>query len=225
MEKQKNREIEAYNDLIKKREVKHDLLRTAELLQRFMFLRTYRGELWPRTSLIVKPLLSEIASRFNMELRDIVQLIPSEITALLSIEERRRNYYWEINGDRVTVDDRPPLEEEKLFMKEFPGQVASRGKARGIVKIIRNLKEISKVEEGDILVTQMTSPDMTIAMSKAAAIITDEGGILCHAAIVSREIGKPCIIGTNVATKVLRNGDLVDVDAEKGVVNILKRLG
>lgn len=70
----------------------------------------------------------------------------------------------------------------------------------------------------------MTTPDFVPAMKKAAAVITDEGGITCHAAIMSRELGIPCVIGTKIATKVLRDGDLVEVDAEKGVVRILKKL-
>ena len=68
----------------------------------------------------------------------------------------------------------------------------------------------------------MTTPDFVPAMEKAAAIVTDRGGILCHAAIVSREMSKPCIIGTKIATKVLKDGDLVEVDADKGVVRKIK---
>ena len=68
----------------------------------------------------------------------------------------------------------------------------------------------------------MTTPDFVPAMRKAAAIITNEGGITCHAAIVSRELGKPCITGTKIASKVLKDGDMVEVDAEKGIVRIMK---
>lgn len=104
---------------------------------------------------------------------------------------------------------------------EIRGQIASRGKSKGIVKVCRLSTEIFKVTPGDILVTAMTTPDFVPAMKKAAAIITDEGGITCHAAIVSRELGKPCIIGTKIATKVLKDGDLVEVDADKGIVRKL----
>ena len=69
----------------------------------------------------------------------------------------------------------------------------------------------------------MTNPTYVPAMQKAAAVITDEGGLLCHAAIVSRELKVPCIIGTKVATKVLKDGDRVEVDAKKGVVKILEK--
>jgi pyruvate,water dikinase len=69
----------------------------------------------------------------------------------------------------------------------------------------------------------MTTPDFLPAMQRAAAFVTDEGGIMCHAAIVARELKKTCIIGTKIATQVLHNGDLVEVDAEEGVVRIISK--
>jgi len=78
-----------------------------------------------------------------------------------------------------------------------------------------------KVEEGDILVTSMTRPEFLPIMKKAAAFVTNEGGITSHAAIVSRELKKPCIIGTKFATQVLKDGDMVEVDATNGVIKKL----
>ena len=78
------------------------------------------------------------------------------------------------------------------------------------------------MKDNEILVSPMTVPDYLPAMKKAKAIITDEGGITCHAAIVSRELGIPCIVGTKIATQVLKDGDRVEVDANKGIVKILK---
>ena len=78
--------------------------------------------------------------------------------------------------------------------------------------------DINKVLRGDILVATMTFPNYVPAMEKAAAFVTDEGGILCHAAIIAREMRKPCIIGTKIATKVFKDGDKVEVDATKGIV-------
>ncbi|MBU4015196.1 phosphoenolpyruvate synthase, partial [Patescibacteria group bacterium] len=80
-----------------------------------------------------------------------------------------------------------------------------------------------KMEKVDILVAGMTSPEFIIVMKKAKAIITDHGGMTSHAAIVSRELGIPAIIGTKIATQVLKDGDLVEVDADKGVVKILEK--
>ncbi|MCX6744468.1 MAG: PEP-utilizing enzyme [Candidatus Parcubacteria bacterium] len=116
------------------------------------------------------------------------------------------------------------LATEKIEIKDniIKGQIAFKGKARGIVHIILNKEELKNFKDGEILVTEMTSPEFVPAMKKSAAIVTNEGGITCHAAIISRELGKPCIIGTKVATKVLKDGDTVEVDADKGVVKILR---
>lgn len=112
------------------------------------------------------------------------------------------------------------LEESKEYFsaKKVIGQTAYHGKVRGIVQIVRRESDIKKVEVGNIMVCQMTLPTYISAMKKAAAFVTDEGGITCHAAIVAREMKKPCIIGTKNATKILKDGDLVEVDADKGIV-------
>ncbi|NQU97950.1 hypothetical protein HQ533_00640 [Candidatus Woesearchaeota archaeon] len=109
-------------------------------------------------------------------------------------------------------------EEEISESNEFKGAIACQGYAKGKVKIVNTSNDIQKMEEGDILVSIATTPAIVSAMQKAAAIVTDEGGLTCHAAIVSRELGVPCIIGTKVATKVLKDGDSIVVDAKKGVV-------
>jgi pyruvate,water dikinase len=98
------------------------------------------------------------------------------------------------------------------------GQGAAPGIASGKVVIIRDVKDTGSVKEGDILVTRMTNPDMVPAMRKVAAIVTDEGGMTCHAAIVSRELGTPAVVGTKTATNVLKNGQLVTVDGEMGLI-------
>ncbi|MBS3168672.1 hypothetical protein J4216_06095 [Candidatus Woesearchaeota archaeon] len=103
------------------------------------------------------------------------------------------------------------------------GSCAFPGKIKGKVKIVFELDQLKKVNKGDILVTPMTTPDYLLAMKKASAFVTDEGGITCHAAIVAREIGKPCIIGTKIATKILKDNDKVEVDADKGTIKILKK--
>ena len=107
---------------------------------------------------------------------------------------------------------------------EIYGTVASSGIAQGVVRVVPHYASASALlmKDGDILVTSMTRPEFVPLMRKAGAIVTNEGGISCHAAIVSRELKKPCIIGTKIATQVLKDGDLVEVDAENGVVRILE---
>ncbi|MCL5435724.1 MAG: PEP-utilizing enzyme [Patescibacteria group bacterium] len=101
---------------------------------------------------------------------------------------------------------------------ELKGQPAFKGKAKGRVKIINTVQEMAKMHLGNILVSHMTNPGIVPAMKQAAAIVTDLGGITCHAAIVARELKKPCVIGTHHATEVLLDGDMVEVDANKGIV-------
>lgn len=98
------------------------------------------------------------------------------------------------------------------------GAAASLGSASGPVKIIHKPTEIDKVNEGDVLVTEMTTPDYVPAMKKAVAIVTDVGGRTCHAAIVSRELGIPCVVGTGTATHSLKTGQVITVDGSKGLV-------
>jgi len=113
-------------------------------------------------------------------------------------------------------------------VKEFKGQIGKEGYYKGRVKKIEFssktdfYKEIRKMRKGDVLVSGSTGPEMIKACHKAGAIVTDEGGITSHAATVSRELGIPCIIGTRIATKVLKDNDLVEVDANKGIVRKIK---
>lgn len=114
--------------------------------------------------------------------------------------------------------------EVKKDISEIHGVTASKGWCKGIAKIILDpRKESYKFEKGDILVTSMTRPEFLFLAKNAKALVTDEGGISCHAAIVAREMKIPCIIGTKIATKILKDGDLVEVDANKGVVKIIKK--
>jgi pyruvate,water dikinase len=98
------------------------------------------------------------------------------------------------------------------------GLGASPGVASGSVKLLSGAAEINKMQTGEMLVTTMTTPDMVPAMTKAAAIVTDEGGMTCHAAIVSRELGVPCIVGTREATHILKTGAKITVDGKLGLV-------
>jgi len=105
--------------------------------------------------------------------------------------------------------------------KSFHGQTACQGYAKGIARIVLDEDDFHKLKDGEILVTGMTRPEFVPLMKIAAGIVTNEGGITCHAAIVSRELGKPCIIGTQKATQLIKDGDLVEVRANHGTVRIL----
>ncbi len=126
------------------------------------------------------------------------------------------------NSGIYIVQSRPITTKTEQNTKEIEGNVllsgfqASPGIASGIVKIIHSLDELSKINKGNILVTTMTNPDMVVAMSKSAAIVTDEGGATSHAAIVSREMGIPAVVGTREATHKLKEGQLITVDGFTG---------
>ncbi len=128
-----------------------------------------------------------------------------------------------INGQKETDSGQAGMAENggtdisqaKIILK---GSAASVGMSGGPVKIIHSPSEIDQIKEGDVLVTEMTTPDFVPAMKRASAIVTDEGGRTCHAAIVSRELGIPCVVGTETATKTLRSYPEVTVDGKNGAV-------
>ena len=98
------------------------------------------------------------------------------------------------------------------------GLGASPGMAAGNVKIILDIEELDKIKDGDIMVTTMTTPDMVPAMKRSSGIVTDEGGVTCHASIISRELGIPCVVGTGDATSILKENTGVTIDGKKGLV-------
>ena len=181
------------------------------------------------------------ARRLHLTLAQARALLPTEVAECLAgkeadvdlLNERLQSVlYGRDNGEffilageqaeefvsvRVEKEDTPQV-------NEFSGAVAYRGGTiTGIVKVINTCGEISKMNDGDILVSSATSPNLMPAIRKASAIVTDEGGLTCHAAIVSRELKIPCVIGTKIATKVLKDGDVVEVDALKGTVTVIAR--
>jgi len=184
-------------------------------------------------------LIEEIGKRKGLSLHEIKYLTPAEIKVLETkpktpteeykkeIQQRtKESGFIDINQECVCVigeeleqlKDAVLQSEDYSQIKEFKGLCASPGVARGKVKIVKSATEVGKVEKGDILVAIMTRPDYVTGMKKAAAIVTEEGGVTCHAAIVSRELKIPCIIGTKIATKALKEGQMVEVDATNGVV-------
>jgi phosphohistidine swiveling domain-containing protein len=184
--------------------------------------------------------LDEIKRRTKRN--DLTNLHYKEIADLLDgkkVSKINRKYFvlgrfngWKpiIGKSALKIINSFDKELQKEEKHEITGQIASKGKYTGHVKIIpfdlkeTNLdKEIAKMNKGDVLVTGSTGPEMIVACHKAGAIVTEEGGICSHAAIVSRELGIPCIIGTKIATQVLKDGDLIEVDAVKGVVKKIKK--
>lgn len=133
-----------------------------------------------------------------------------------------QEYYGQEARKMIKKIASPKARAAKEIVKGMPA-CSFPGIIQGKVKIIHSSRESKKFRYGDVLVTTMTKPDFVPLMKKAAAIITDEGGLTSHAVIIARELGIPCIIGTGNATHVLKNGDQVKVDCKKGTVGLLKK--
>jgi len=189
----------------------------------------------------IRGLLEEIASKLRIPYKYLIEMTIDEINQGLEkgetseklrrelpLRERGYGYIMENYKVRILVGEALKREEKKekkirvyTKVKILKGQPASLGKAEGLVKVVLGHEQIQKVKKGNILVAPATTPIFVPAMEKASAIVTEEGGLLSHAAIVSRELGIPCVVGTKIATKVLKDGDRVEVDATKGVIKKL----
>lgn len=163
-------------------------------------------------------------------------LSPYEVKKLAELGKKIQEHYkfpqdteWAIESGKIfLLQSRPVTTLKKVQGEEeqpsgervvvAKGLGASPGMASGSIKIIKNPDELDKVEMGDVMVTIMTTPDMVPAMKRASGIITDEGGVTCHAAIVSRELGIPSVVGTGDATHILKENSVVTLDGRKGLV-------
>jgi phosphoenolpyruvate synthase/pyruvate phosphate dikinase len=190
--------------------------------------KIFIGQLLKETAKRNKIKLKELFFYTFNELNKLNHKIPNKIISL-----RKKGYALLITKKGYTIFTNKDFKEinkiiENKFspkVKSLTGSVANQGKVIGIARVIihnkQNLnKEYSKIREGEILVTDMTKPDMIIVCKKASAIITDEGGILCHAAIISREFNIPCIVGTKIGTKAIKTEDKLEVDAFNGKIKI-----
>jgi phosphohistidine swiveling domain-containing protein/uncharacterized protein (DUF1778 family) len=213
-----------------------------EMAQRFAYIMDARDDFRREGVFRARALFKEIAERMAVKIEDVSYLQEKEIIIFLEegksvpikvIKERQKAFALYFNEKKDIICEQGAvvskmrekfkIEPKKETTNAIKGVVASSGNAKGKAVIVKGVKDLKKVKNGNIIVAITTHPDFMPAMEKASAFITDEGGLSCHAAITSREMNKPCIVGTKIATKVLKDGDLVEVDAEKGVVKILKK--
>ena len=161
----------------------------------------------------------------NETIKNIAKNLADRWSRSLIIPQSADNYRIICGGgiDKFLYRRLGTGQEQIKNITELKGQVAQPGKARGRVRLVFGPQHNSKVKRGDILVSVSTSPQLLPAMKLAAAFVTEMGGITSHAAIVSRELKIPCIVGTKIATSVLKDGDLVEVDATHGIINIIKK--
>jgi phosphohistidine swiveling domain-containing protein len=222
--------------------LKTDERHIVEYVQFVMELRDLRKDPIAKTQAIFSEVATELFTRVGLPVDMIHAVSPTECARgvqylrdhhdeILARKDGLIALYDNHGTCEVELGDFDTLLKEcndTVLIKEaasdsVQGQVASRGIVQGIVKVIMDPTKENDFAQGDILVTSMTRPEFVPLMKKAGAVVTNEGGITCHAAIISRELKIPCIIGTKIATQVLHDGDLVEVDADNGVVRVIDR--
>lgn len=158
----------------------------------------------------------------------IKEVFNNQLPSFETIEQRKRGYIYFDNKLELVEDSTKWLEKKNITIKKLQdgnvikGSIAYNGITTGKVCQVFKKEDFEKFQKGDILVTTMTTPKFTPILKIAGAIVTDEGGITCHAAIIARELKVPCIIGCKNATEVLKNGMIVEVNANEGIINIKK---
>lgn len=208
------------------------------LLPIFKEARLYSERVYSDTEKFFRSLANVIAQKSGYSADSLTCLTQNELEGYLQggklpLEKELSDRYecsalYFINGQQTLLigeEQVSPVEKQitdALMGGEdkIKGTVAYPGHVTGIVRLVLDPHNPGEFNEGDILVTGMTRPEFLPLMQKASAIITDAGGILCHAAISARELKKPCIVGTEIATRLLQSGQMIEVDAEKGTVEI-----
>jgi len=210
-----------------------------KLFQEVIYYRTARLEWLNIACYKIRPLINKIADSLGLTYEEVIYSLTDELLAWLKgdgkpdrgkIKERIDKYALISDGDFACklFTGRKVADLAQIFRRrkseknsEIKGLIACPGIATGRATVVADRTDLYKVSDGDIMIAKLTTPDFVVAMRKAAGIVTDLGGMTSHAAIVSRELKIPCIVGTKNATQVLKDGEMVQVDADKGVVSIL----
>jgi pyruvate,water dikinase len=212
--------------------------RLADLIGEFIYMRTYTAENSDRYFYYIrKQILNPLADRLGISTDTLLMMSPQEVSdcekgyslSTQDIMKRRSGEVIVIKDgySKVYYTERSYMLLNKLQPTSTPadavlyGQAACMGEVTGRVKIVNGFLQAEDFNDGEIIVTTMTTPEITMALDKAVGIITDEGGVTCHAAIIAREYSIPCLVGTRNATTVLKDGMLVELDCVHGCVRIL----
>ncbi|MDD5489091.1 MAG: PEP-utilizing enzyme [Candidatus Moranbacteria bacterium] len=241
MENGRNKLLEEREYFFQKMKLGKKERKTVELAAEVVYLKPRRKDYQTKSYYHLEFLQREIGRRLHLSLSQVRSCAFQEIKSSLrgrkidvhEINKRTEYHIVVPSGKEIKIysgkkakEFEKNIREERVeigIKKEIEGQSAFPGTARGLVKRVDIPGDMKKMKEGDILVSTATTPSIIPAIRKAAAIVTDEGGLTCHAAIVSREFEIPCVIGTKFATKILKDGDLAAVDATTGKVKIIKK--
>lgn len=233
LEKKKRQLIREQKKLDHTLDIPWEMLSLIRSIRKNAYMREYRKPLAVQALFYERILLQEFAHRLNITVKELKFLLPDEIETSLKagninkemiqermsecvLDLRRDNYKFFVGIEAVTLLDEI---KNKLVEKEnVKGLAACPGYVTGMVRVIKTIKDAGEFKQGEIFVGTATSPELIQFLKKAAAIVTDEGGLTSHAAIVSRELHVPCIVGTRDATKIFKTGDEVEVDAKQGIV-------
>ena len=212
-----------------------------EGVRSFTFLQTYLDIVFDHSLWIVRDTIlreigiglgltrPQLASMTVQEIREsITQSLP--IVSAEQLDARLSGFAYILQDNKkiiATADviqqysqdlDSDQLNSDMNETFSVKGMIANEGVAIGPVRVLLDISDNAKVQAGDVIITSMTTPEYISAMEKAAAFVTDEGGVICHAAIHSREFGVPCIVGTGNATRIFKDNEIVRVDAYSGLV-------
>ena len=201
-----------------------------KLRQKFVDIRDKDTLFDTNDKIVRKRILKKFPQLNGFETTLLKDEFLGNLPAVSVLKERLNNFFLVPNryNQITSLENFTSTHNIDIEIFEKPGDhilsgiTAQPGKAVGKVRIIRMKSDVRKMQQGEVLVSPMTTPDVFIAILKACAIVTDEGGQLCHAAIIAREQVIPCIIGTKVASELYHDGDLVEVDADKGIVRKIK---
>jgi len=243
-EKQKIKEIlKEKESILKKTSKKFKIIKEyINIFDEYASLHDLRKEGQMKSVHSITKIYLEIAKRLKVKESLLFHYWPMELVNVVKdkkevdkrlLEKRKKLWFCEYYSTGKCVeyygDEALKMRDEAIGLKvdkqqkEFIGIGASQGRITGIAKVCLSANTAAKkIKKGDILVTGMTMPEFVPSMRIAAAIVTDEGGITCHAAIIARELGKPCVVSTKIATRIIKDGDLLEVNAGHGIVKIIK---
>ena len=199
------------------------------------FLRTHILDMYHWLSQNFMMIFDKIGQPYGYKGFDFRNMMPDEIISWyygkskFKLRQDNEWLWYRYDDERKVVDtpqdiqkalDKFILPDKKADVSDcqVKGTVAYSGRVQGPARILKDISEVTKVCRGDVIICPMTWPSVIIALEKAVAFVTDEGGILCHAAILARELKKACVTGTKNATVLFHDGDMVEVDGETGIV-------
>lgn len=231
------------DELEKKYHLRNDgqLANLLDLYDKFVEYHDFRKEVQMKTNFWEYQMLDEISKRKSLpvhllnwaEVKELVYLLRNNKIDQQELNQRSINFiYLYINGKIEKISGKAAERRHSEILgleleetRDIQGITASSGTIIGEAYVAISINEALKIKTGQILITGMTTPDFVPAMRKASAIVTDEGGMTCHAAIISRELDIPCIVGTKYATRLIKTGDKIEVRANHGVIKILEQNG